>query len=602
LVLFSNTFQYDFVYWDDDVNVFENENLEELSGRNIARIFNPETGVIIGNYNPLPILTFAIEKHLIGDEPSVHHIINVLFHLICVFLVFRILRLMKISVWGAALGALLFGIHPMRVESVVWITERKDVLMGVFFLSSIFYYIKYLISKRSIRKYFYLSLIIFFIGLFAKIQMVALPLCLLALDYYYRRPLKLKLIWEKIPFFALSLLFGILGIYFLKEYGSLEDKTQFSFGVRLLLGAYSFITYLVKLIFPFKMAPVYPYPNKVLTEYYVAPLLVAGVGYFIWWAFKKKKRPIVFAFAFFIFNIFFVLQILSAGQGYLADRFTYIPYFGFFFLAAYYFDRYRTDLKLSKVLPVVAGILFLLYGYMTFNQNKIWKNSETMWTHVIKANGDTSLPFGNRGNYYRDNKMWDKALADYAQAIKLEPNTSGYYNSRGKLYFDKQEFPRAIEDYNKAISIKDDNPEYFHNRGSALAMSGRVNQAIPDFSKAIEIKPNEISAYEGRSLAYFNTSQYQKAIEDYNVILGRKPNDHGFLYERGMSYLRTGQNERALSDFNKAIRINSAIGSYFYGRASCHKAMNRMAEARSDAQRARQLGYKVEQSFLNSLQ
>ena len=601
LLLFSTTFTHDFVYWDDDVNVFENDNLERFDGQSIANIFHPSKGAIIGNYNPLPIFTFAIEKAIFGDSPSVHHIFNVLFHLLAVFLVFRVLLLMNIGVWPAAIGALLFGIHPMRVESVAWITERKDVLLGVFYFASTFYYLKYLKGKRKHRKFLIISMVLFFIGLFAKIQMVLLPLGLLAFDYFYKRPLKLNLIFEKIPYFLGSLAMGLFGIYSLGQAASLDDHTGFGFFDRLLVGAYSFVVYLVKLIVPYEMAPVYPYPSKVLTEYYIAPLGVIAFFAFMWWAFKQKKRAWVFGGAFFFFNIFMMLQILSAGQGYLADRFTYIAYFGFFFVAAFYFDKYFKIPSKRNIALGAAGLFIALYGVLAFNQNSVWKNSDTMWSHVVKVSKETALPYGNRGNYYRDTKQWDKALVDYAKAIELEPNTSGYFNSRGKLYFEKGDFNQAIEDYNKAIAIKDSDGEYYHNRGAALAMRGQVNDAVVDFNRAIELRPQDLSAYEGRSLAYFNTGKFQDAINDYNFILAQKPNDHAFLYERGLSYSRIGKYQEALNDLNKAIRLNSGSGAYYMSRATCYRDMGRKAEARADAQKAQQMGQKVDQNFLNSL-
>ncbi len=335
-IAFFPSLANDFVNWDDDVNLLDNPNLEAFDWEHIKAIFS---STVMGGYNPLSIFTLAIEKNFFGLNPKVFHTTNLLLHICCVYLVFQILLAMKLSPMAAFIGALLFGIHPMRVESVAWVTERKDVLFGVFYLGAMFTYIQSLLKPKRKNYFLYWTIGLFVFSLLSKIQAVALPLSLLALDYYFKRPISWKLLLEKIPYFALSLAVGLLGIYFLSEAKTLDSTTTFNFFERLLIGAYSFCIYGIKLIFPYEMSPLYPYPAKMPWPVYLAPLGVLATLYWFYVAFKKNWRAQVFGLAFFAFNIFFVLQILGAGQGYKADRFTYIPYFGLFFMAAYAFQE-----------------------------------------------------------------------------------------------------------------------------------------------------------------------------------------------------------------------------------------------------------------------
>src|SRR5688572_8201415 len=368
LLAFISVFGHDFVNWDDDFNLANNKNTALLTWDNIVNIFSDH---VIGNYNPLPILTFAIERSIVGLDPTLYHINNLILHLICVFFAYRIFRSLDLTALASGAGALLFGIHPMRVESVAWVTERKDVLFGAFFLSALWFYIQY-VKTGYAKKYFYAAMGLFVFALFSKIQAVSLPLTMLLVDYYFKRPLKLNLVFEKWAFFALSLVIGLVGIYFLREQGSMEDATNYSFVQRLMIGGYSLGVYLVKFIFPYKMSPLYPYPSTLPPEIYTGPLIVLIILGFIYIAYKKDWRPYLFGILFFIVNVMFLLQVVGAGQGYLADRFTYIPYAGLMFIVAYASQKLYMQ-KPSLGRPLVYGLLGIsaLFLFLTWKQNQI---------------------------------------------------------------------------------------------------------------------------------------------------------------------------------------------------------------------------------------
>jgi tetratricopeptide (TPR) repeat protein len=585
-VAFSPAFDADFVYWDDDVNVYENPNVQSLTAENVKKIFTED---VIGNYNPLPILSFAIEKALFGLTPFYYHLNNIILHFLSCILVFYIGFKMGLNRWAALLLSLLFAVHPMRVESVVWITERKDVLFGLFYWAALLFYIIH--KKENKRSYYWYALLIFPLALLSKIQAVALPLSMICVDYFLDKKFNWKQVISKWPFFILSLITGLGGIYFLAEAGSLEQeatKDVFNFGERIVIGAYSYLIYLYKLIVPYPMAPLYPYPSGLTWVHYTVAALILpyiGIAYWLW---RNKYFAWVFGILFFTVNVIFLLQVVGAGQGYLADRFTYIGYFGFFFVAAYYFEKYK-GLKSTSVSLITAAVL-LVYLFLTYQQSKIWENSETMWSKVIQHNPKTPLPFRNRGNYFRDNNMAEKALKDYSEALRLEPDQDEAYNSRGRLYFQKGELQKALNDYNKALEYNPDKAEYYSNRGATYARLNQYERALQDFNKAVQLNPSHVSTYLNRAILYDVSGQAIKAMNDLDTYLKYRPNQHDLWYNLGLFAAKANQNQKALDALNKAIRLKGDVGSYYKLRAKVHLTLGNKSQAQRDARLATTYG------------
>ena len=591
LIAFVSTFNNKFVNWDDDYNLANNTNTALLNWDNIVKIF---TEPVIGNYNPLPILTFAIERSIFGLDPTVYHVNNVLLHLICVFFIYRIFRSLNLNALTSGIGALLFGIHPMRVESVAWVTERKDVLFGAFFLAALWFYIQYVRTGYT-KKYFYAAMGLFVFSLLAKIQAVSLPLSMLLVDYYFRRPLQFKLVLEKWAFFTLSLIIGLVGIYFLKDEGSINDGETYTLIQRLFIGGYTLGVYLAKFIFPFVMSPLYPYPADLPVEVYiVAPIAVLGIAGFSWVAYKKDWRPYLFGMLFFLFNVMFVLQVVGAGQGYLADRFTYIPYAGLMFIVAYGLQWLMNQKGKSGQFALYGmGAMLVVYMMMTLKQNEVWADSDTLWTHVLKYSDKTPLPYRNRANYRRDQGMTDLALKDYDSALALKPD-GALYNSRAKLYFNQKKYNEAMADYNRAIALDSTEGEYFINRGAVFALTNNLQKALEDFNKGLTLKPDHANGFKNRSLVFQSFGQWDKAVEDITTYLNMHPEDADLWYERGrIRNIQTKPNE-ALADLDKAIQLNTKQGLYHYEKMKSYLLMNNKAAALQVYQTVKQFGVPIE--------
>src|SRR6056297_121134 len=584
----------DFVYWDDDVNVYENPNVQSLSGESIKRIFSSP---IIGNYNPLPILTFAIEHAIFGMNPAAMHVTNLILHILACLLVFFVSRRLKLSDTASLLVALLFALHPMRVESVAWITERKDVLFAVFYWLSFLFYLK---SYKK-KKFFYYALLVFPLALLSKIQAVSLPLALLCADYIMKKDFKLKYILQKWPFFLLSLITGLARIYFLQGQGSLNpDQTQelFTWTERPIIGAYSFMIYLYKLVLPYPMSPLYPYPAGLGAIHYIvgAGLLpIAGLIYYLW---ANNYKIAVFRFAFFIVNIIFVLQVVGAGQGYLADRFTYIGYFGFFFLVGSWFQNRKN----KKQALTISAVVLLIFGAWTFQQAKVWKNSDTMWSHVLQFYPNSPLALGNRGNYYRDQGQPEKAMADYSKGIQADPTRHATYNSRAKLYFNEGKLEQALTDYNNAIKQNPDRGEYYGNRGATYARLNRFNQALEDLNTAVRLNPNHAASYLNRGAVNDRLGNLKAAQNDLKTYLQFKPNESNIWYNYALTSLKLNDTNEALNGVNRAIQLNPNNGDYYKLQAKVYIQRNQMQQAQNAASKAAQLGRPLEPNRQQRLQ
>lgn len=640
------TLRFDFVNWDDPANILENPNLQ-LVGKGqawsttLGNIFDLEKGSVIGNYNPLSILSFALEKQLNGGEFSatLTHFGNLLLHLATVFFVMKLLWGMGLGRWGVFVGGLLFGIHPMRVESVAWATERKDVLFALFFFLALVYYLKWLKQAETDEKRsrtYGIMLGLALLSCLSKVQAVTLPLSMLALDFWFRR---LEIDWkfvlnavltaltggliflvlprtpdrepfrEKIPFWLLSLLFGALNIYTLSLQGATDDSvTNLNFLDRLCMGAYAYCTYLYKLVLPYPMSPLYSYPKVIPWTVYSAPLVFAGVAAGFIWALLKGKRAWVFGMFFFTVNVMFLLQIFAAGQGLMADRFTYVAYFGLFVILADYLNqRSQKEGSASSVYGII-GLIALIFGAWTIRQSSIWKNGSTLWTHVMgQSEGESEhslLPYYNRAQMLTQQGDFEGALKDYNRALEIDPNNPDLIIMRGKTYFfmasseryksqQKTLLDKAMQEYSLAISKPNITPkaksDAFISRGTAQGMANVFDASIRDLTEGLQLDPANKNGYANRAMAYMTIGQYEKALADYQEYLKIDPENANFWYESGMIQRSLQRYDDALKSLNNSIQRNPKLGLAYLERARAKSGLG-MADAMQDFRQAQKLG------------
>jgi tetratricopeptide (TPR) repeat protein len=587
--------------WDDQVYVTDNPIITHLNWESIKGFFTTEKN---GTYVPIPLLSWALEFKFFGLNPFPYHLNNLLLHLLCTALVFYFFILLRLPALYAAFGALLFGIHPMHVESVAWVTERKDLLFCMFYLGSLITYIKYVHNENRKKMYFLLTLLLFVFSLFSKIQAVSLPLSLFLLDYFLDRPLKLKLLWEKIPFFILSLIFGLAGYFILQHVRAIDIHDKYTLFVRIFGGLFSLSAYIIKLIAPLNLSIYYPYPvepgESLPVLYYLNPIFLIAIAILIFFT-TRKTKAVVFGVLFFLFNVMFLLQFVRAGYAYQADRFTYVSYTGLFFLAVWAARKFANRNKSSQM--VITGLTLVITIFFfsnTYARCKDWKDSLTLWNDVIeKFPGKIPRAYGIRGLTYRKLGQWDKAITDYSRAIEIDPNYTDAYNDRGLTYGNLGQWDKAITDYSRAIEI---DPKYslaYNNRGFDYANLNKWDKAIADYSKAIETDSKLIKAYANRGNAYGSLGQWDKAITDYTRIIEIDPKYAIAWYNHGLAYDNLGQWDKAIVDYSRAIEIDPNYTDAYNYRGLTYGNLGQWNKAIADYTRAIEIDPKDSVAYYN---
>jgi tetratricopeptide (TPR) repeat protein len=531
-------------------------------------------------------------------KPGVFHLNNLLLHMLCTLLVFVLLKRLGANLFISVAVTLLFAVHPMRVESVAWVTERKDVLYGFFYLLALIFYLNFYKTRKIL--FYFLALAAFIFALFSKIQAVSLPLILILVDYFFEKKFTFRQLKDKIPFFILSLATGLAGIYFLGNQGTLDAGRSFPIIQRVFIGTYTFCVYVVKSVVPYQLSAVYPYPDKLSLLHYASVIPVILIAILIYRS-ARHRTELVFGSLFFLFNVVFMLQIVGAGQAYLADRFTYLAYIGLFFLIAWGLNFLVTSKW--KIHAIILGLMYLVVlGTVTFERTRIWKNSKTLFSDVIKKYPDYALAYTNLGFYYSDQNQMDKAIAAYTRSIGLDPAQHVTYSNRGEALFNRGEIDKALQDMNMAIKLKPDYVKALSNRGAIWGAKKEYQKALADLDRAIALDPRNLSAYSNRILVNYTLGNYEKTIQDVNAYLEIKPGDADMVNVRGLCYGGLNRDREALDDFNRSIQLNPNAGAYYQNRSSLLYKTGDRRGALQDALRAQQLGLKVDPRYLKILQ
>jgi tetratricopeptide (TPR) repeat protein len=641
--VFANTFSAGFVNWDDHGYLWLNPMVKPLGSMDLGQIF---TGHTHGNYSPLVVITYCLEHTfdtivkpgqmaVENFQPFLYHFDNVLLHVATTALAFFFFRALGVRGWGLALGTALFGIHPMRSESVAWVTERKDVLYGLFYISALLTYWKYVTEQKS--KFYAFTLILGLLSLFAKIQAVSLPLSMLAMDWLAGRDLKSMKVWlEKLPFFALSLVFGLVGIHFLNEAEGFKD-TGYSMVERFFFATASLWNYLYKVPVPLGLSAYYPYPKSgsLPTLYYASPIALAAIGWWVWGSLKHGKT-LAFGFLFFLVNIVFVLQFKGAGKAFMSDRFTYVPYLGLFFvLAKTYSDLESGRIKsgLKSIAPYLAAGFIALCAVLTLLQNSTWKSSVSLWENASAQNPNDPLSWSNLGLAQDDLKEYEKAVKSYAQALKVDPvhfdatfNLAVAFNklkryddaakmfgramelkpdyadswfARGQVYLLKGDYPKAIADFEKFATMDSKEPKdkIQSSLGMAYSSAGQNDRALAAYDLALKIKPDpEYHFRKGNVLAAMG--KMPEAIACYDDALGLAPDYVEAVNNKGNAYASMGKFEDALAFFDKAIALKPDAANFKFNRGMARRSAGDLAGACADWQQAALGGYAPAQGLI----
>jgi len=591
-VLYSPVLKASILNWDDPDYV--NEEFFKQSLLNLKHLI---VTPIQGNYHPLTMLSLLLNYGVSGMNGWSYHLLNVLLHVANSILVFRfVLLLTKGKRVIAFVSAVLFAIHPMHVESVAWISERKDVLYALFFMLGLISYTKYVDTGN--RKLYAGTLGFFVLSLLSKPAAVIFPLVLFCVDIFTRRKFTRTLIVEKIPFFVLSLAMGII-TYLAQKEGAVDTQGTFDTVTRALMGFYGIMMYFVKLILPFNLSPFYPFAGAngpLPTAYYVAPLfslLLAAACIYSW----RRRRIVAFGILFYIINLLLVLQFLPVGSAIIADRYTYVPYVGLFFIIGCIIN----DLSKGKIYKAYAITLpaVLLFSFLTFRQSAVWENSASLWDHALSINPNFKA-YLNRALAYDQEKNYEKAIEFYTEGIRLNPKERDGQFLRGKAYVAINNPDLAYVDFKNCLAIDSVYFAAMDNLGVIYLGRKQYDSALLNFNRALELKTDYSSSYKNRALTFMELKRYEEAIADFKSFLKYQPKDPDILNAIGACYRLNGNDQNALPFIDKALSLKQ--DPHFYlNRAYCYGALKNSQQARKDAMIAKQAGLILEPVFAQQM-
>lgn len=561
--------------YDDHRYILENNHIKQITINSVLKTFST---YFDGHYHPLTLLSLSIDYYFGGTDAFQYHLTNIILHLINSLLVFWFVFLLLKRKNIALFVSLLFGINTMGVESVAWISERKNLLYTLFYLAALISYLKYL-DKKKILSLFYV-LIFFLLSVFSKAQAVTLPIALLAIDFLFKRNLlSKKVILEKVPFLTISFLFGIIANLAQHSFWTKMGESTYSFFERVIFSSQAFSQYIFKLLVPVKLSAFYPYPVEVGQSIpflnYIFILFVIVVIVFLIMTIKRS-RITAFGILFFIINIFFVLKLFNVpfGNYYMADRYSYLPSLGLFLILGSIFIRI-TEKKLIYKIPLY--IIFLAYfvflGSSTFSRTKIWKNSISLWTNVIHQYPKTTHAWNDRGNAKSNSGDIQGAIMDFDKAIQLNPENAITYNNRGNANGKSGKFSKAIDDFNKAIELNSEYADAFSNRALAYSELGKYNLAFNDINKAIELKPQFAVAINNRGNIYRKIGNPVKAIQDFKEAIKLNPTFVQAYANKANAEFELDNFEQAIKDFDKAVNMGIKNSSIYFRRgfAKCNQ-------------------------------
>jgi len=591
--IFRQVQTFDFLSnWDDDGYVINNPDIQKISGANISKLFSTPYK---SNYQPVSMLSYMVEfsmfqlnvreidaagNPVIGPNGQAllsnpYHMTNLLFHLLCTFLVYVFIKKLVNRIDVSTISAFFFAIHPMHIESVAWISERKDVMYAAFFLWALIVYLNYLYHEKNKvefwkSKAYWAVLGIYLLSILSKPMAVTFPMVLLAIDYYKDRKIDVKNLVEKTPFFLLSLAFGVVA---LKTQGgsAMDIVPDFSFIDRFAIVCYGLVFYIIKLFVPTGMASIHYYPDNSVAlpwEFYSAPFIIIAIGLLIWRA-KSFRKELIFGLAFFLFSISIVLQIIPVGHAFASERYSYVPYIGLVFIIGQLYAWCWENNKGKWLMAGILGVAAFTFSKITYDELPTWKNSMELYSNTIRQYPEVAHAYWMRGNVKKDfgnsaNKtnaeaaknLWTQSIADYDKAIQLDPKYAKAYFNRGGSFGNIGKGKEALADYNKSIEIDPNYEPAYNNRGNSYLNLKQNDKAIADYKKAIDINPKYAIAWQGLGKVYHNQNQLDSAIVNYSKALSISPNYSEVLYNRGVAYYNNKQPDLACIDWKKAVDLN----------------------------------------------
>jgi Flp pilus assembly protein TadD len=558
LAVFWQVATHEFVNIDDQYYVVNNPHVQE--GITSESVVWASTSYFAGVWMPLSWLSFMLDFELYGLNPGGYHVTNLFLHLANILLLFLVLKKATGEVWQSGFVAALFALHPLHVESVAWIAERKDVLSTFFWMLTMWAYLLY-VKRPGFARYL-LIVITFALGLMAKPMLVTLPFVLLLLDYWPLERLEsgrslLRLVLEKTLLFVLSAISCLVTIMVQRKGGALAPFDDFPLSTTIPNALVSYVSYLGKMIWPQKLAVFYPHPGSSLPMWQAAGagLLLVCISVVALWS-AKRWSYLAMGWLWYLGTLVPVIGLVQTGGHSMADRFTYIPLIGLFIMVAWGVPdllakwRYR-----QAIIAVATGLLLATLIIVTRAQLQHWKNSVTLFQHTLKVTSKNTIAHNNLGTALLEQGKMQEAIFHYNKAMELKPNSPKIHSNLGNALAEQGKIREAIFYHNKAMELDPNSPRIRGNLGVALARQGRLDEAIIQFEKALGLKPDYAEAHNNLGNTLVRQGRVQEAISHYSEAVRIEPDYAGAHYNLGNTLTLQGNFDDAIFHYSRALEI-----------------------------------------------
>ena len=545
--VYALVYSHDFVSFDDPIYVTENAHVQAgLSGAGLAWAL---TTFHDSNWFPLTWLSHMLDVQLFGLDSGPQHLTNVLLHALSAVLLFVVLRRMTGARWPSAVVALLFGLHPLHVESVAWIAERKDVLSALFWMLTLWAYAGYV--TRPTRSRYFLTLLLFCLGLMAKPMLVTLPLVLVLLDLW---PLRRGVcLLEKLPFFAASLASSIVAYVAHQQGGAVASFEIVPLATRVENALITYVVYLLQAIWPARLAVFYPYPLKpILVPAIFAAVVLVGITTLAIREFSRRPYLTV-GWLWYGITLLPVIGLVQTGSQARADRYTYIPLIGVSIAVVWGLSEVLAPWRRFRAALAIAAVVAC--AVITAWQVRYWRDSVALYQHAIDVVPENYLAHFNLAAVLESQGRTSDALAQLREAVSIRPTSASARAELGQMLAQMGHADEALEQLQTAVNMRPNDPVAQFRLGSVLGTLGRPNDAAAHFLQVVRLQPENAEAHYNLGLALAEQDKLQDAAREFSETIKLRPQDAEAHFNLGVALARLNQIDQAIAQFSEALRL-----------------------------------------------
>ncbi|MFB3851372.1 MAG: tetratricopeptide repeat protein [Acidobacteriota bacterium] len=552
----------EFVYWDDDVYIVENARVQKgITLDNIKWAF---TTIYFGFYYPMTWLSHMLDCELFGLNSKMHHLTNIIWHILNTFLVFVFFENSTKEKIKSFLLATIFAVHPLNVESVGWISERKNLISGFFFLLGLNLYFIYT-KNQNWRNYAFVYTA-YLLGMLSKPILATFPFALILADFWPLQRVRFEkdflfknkgLLYEKIWFLIPLPIFTYLTIIAQKQTDALATLSYIPLKDRLAGALIAYAKYIQNFFLPLKLTALYPHLKNNYSV--ISVILSASLLLFLFLLFVKlikREKIYLIGFLWFVINLTPVIGIIQVGDQARADRYMYIPMIGILMAVIYGFGETKIVKYYKRTFFIVYILIFALFSIKTYYQCQTWKNTETLFSNMIKISPNASHAYHNMAIICKERGKIDKAIEYYNKAISIDPCKAKSLNNLGTCYAEKGDYENALKCFKKAV---DCNPELFqgyYNLGLLCEKFNKLDDAIYYYKKAIELKPDKGNAYNNIGICLVKKNNFEEAKNYFEKAYNLTPDNPQIVFNYALANDETGDKKAAKNLYSRALELD----------------------------------------------